>query len=176
MTDAPLEQRHVVVCAGISGGVGTTTVAALLANIIASRTGHPNRILDHTGGNIAERISANSETSASVIHDLGPHALSIHTLLTDPAVFPVICLSPNSTLGPNAPPVDRPYTVVVNSSNRRLLAAPLARRLRLELPDVMVVSLEWDPGLSVPRPINIASLTHHTITEASQLLSFLYSN
>ena len=171
---APMARRQVFLCAGTAGGVGTTTVAALLASLIAGRTGRPCRALDHTGGALAARVSANSATAPHVIHDLGVHSQSIPPLLGSGDVIPVICLRPNSDL--DADPLDPhlPHAVVVNSSCRRVSAAQWAQKLPLELPYVVVISLEWDPGLAAPGPISLAGLTHRTITEATRLLSFLH--
>jgi hypothetical protein len=65
-----------VVVAGTAGGVGTTTIAALL--FASFGTAEAPRLLDHSGGELGLRLTggddvlAVSETVA--LHDLGPHA------------------------------------------------------------------------------------------------------
>lgn len=47
-----------VVVAGVSGGVGTTTLAALVAHAVAQARPGRVQLVDHTGGTLAERAGA----------------------------------------------------------------------------------------------------------------------
>jgi hypothetical protein len=69
-----------VIIAGTAGGVGTTTVAALLfAAMSADRGAAAPQLLDHSGGVLGLRLPEGDEAVAInpsvVLHDLGPHAL-----------------------------------------------------------------------------------------------------
>ncbi|WIA98714.1 hypothetical protein [Curtobacterium sp. MCBA15_012] len=78
MTTAPVPVRIVV--AGTAGGVGTTTVAALLFEALrrASTVGAPV-LYDHSGGDLGLRLPNGDDVSAVddtvAVHDAGPHAM-----------------------------------------------------------------------------------------------------
>jgi hypothetical protein len=70
-----------VVVAGTSGGVGTTTVAALLFEGMRTRPLGAPRLLDHAGGDLGARLPSGDEVSSidprvSVL-DAGRHAARI---------------------------------------------------------------------------------------------------
>jgi hypothetical protein len=69
---------HVII-AGTAGGVGTTTVAALLFAAMSVDRGGAPQLLDHSGGVLGLRLPEGDEAVAIdpsvVLHDLGPHAL-----------------------------------------------------------------------------------------------------
>lgn len=77
MTGAPTPVRIVV--AGTAGGVGTTTVAALLFEALrrASTVGAPV-LYDHSGGDLGARLPNGDDVSAIedtvAVHDAGAHA------------------------------------------------------------------------------------------------------
>lgn len=78
MTPAPTPVRIVV--AGTAGGVGATTVAALLFEALrrASTVGAPV-LYDHSGGDLGLRLPNGDDVSAIedtvAVHDVGAHAL-----------------------------------------------------------------------------------------------------
>ena len=63
-----------IVLAGTGGGVGTTTIAALL---FAELTPSPT-LIDHSGGDLGARLTGGDDASqiddSLALHDLGPHA------------------------------------------------------------------------------------------------------
>lgn len=65
-----------VVLAGTAGGVGTTTVAALLFSAFSTVEGP--RLLDHSGGELGQRLTGGDDVLALsevlTLHDAGPHA------------------------------------------------------------------------------------------------------
>lgn len=78
-------QRHVLV-AGAAGGVGTTTVAALLAAAHVADGGSVTPV-DHSGGTLTARLPAAWSSAGPadlVVHDRGPHAAA------GPAMLPVL--------------------------------------------------------------------------------------
>lgn len=94
----PVRPGTPVVVAGVAGGVGTTTVAALLWT--ALHAARPGRVgmLDRSGGSFAtlvgEGAGAVADGSADlVVQDLGPHALTPGAEALDPAgrVVVVVC-------------------------------------------------------------------------------------
>ena len=94
--------RRRVVVAGTAGGVGTTTVTALLFGS-ATTAGTAPRLVDHSGGDLGARLTGGDD-AASVdrsltLHDLGPHAA--HALLDeldDPEVLAVV-VAPTTPTG-----------------------------------------------------------------------------
>ncbi len=92
----PLPDGTRVVVAGVAGGVGTTTVAALLRQVLGARCG----LRDHSGGTLHARAGAAPASDDGVVvvvvvHDLGPHALARDSAaLEDPgAVVVLVCPS-----------------------------------------------------------------------------------
>lgn len=78
MTMPPGSKAHVVV-AGTGGGVGTTTVTALLfAALVDEPCGAPV-LLDHSAGALGRRLAEGDEAAriddTVALHDLGAHAL-----------------------------------------------------------------------------------------------------
>lgn len=71
---ARTRERMQVVVAGVAGGVGTTTVAALLSSSLGTPAGAPHP-LDHSGGSLAARLDpavlARSSGELLTVHDLG---------------------------------------------------------------------------------------------------------
>lgn len=91
MTGDPLE----IVVAGTAGGVGTTTVTALLFEALGRVGGAAPRPLDHTAGDLGGRLPSGDkvdEVDEHVrLHDLGRHALTSGTKrLADPDVRLVV--------------------------------------------------------------------------------------
>ncbi|NMR21610.1 hypothetical protein [Cellulomonas fimi] len=81
----PVRPGTRVVVAGVAGGVGTTTVVALLWTALdAARPGGVGAV-DHSGGSLPARLAAGTHGGYDalggtepdlVLHDLGPHALT----------------------------------------------------------------------------------------------------
>lgn len=89
---APAPAGTRVAVAGVAGGVGTTTVTALLW--WALRDHQPVGLLDHGGGTLAARLPAHTPPAAPrlVLHDVGPFALTPAPALQDPGqVLVVVC-------------------------------------------------------------------------------------
>ncbi len=83
------ERRHRVLLAGTAGGVGTTTVAALL--FAAAREQGPTApvLLDHTAGTLGQRLDGGDQVPAvdqhRALHDVGPLAAEVGvSALADP--------------------------------------------------------------------------------------------
>ncbi|MDN5724538.1 MAG: hypothetical protein L0G99_01220 [Propionibacteriales bacterium] len=75
---------HRFLVAGTAGGVGTTTVAALLFAHLA-KSGHPPIPIDRTAGSLAERLppTAGDLDQRLRVHDLGGHAATALTQLSN---------------------------------------------------------------------------------------------
>ncbi|MET0590290.1 MAG: hypothetical protein ABWZ77_03855 [Naasia sp.] len=91
-------RQRVVLVAGTSGGVGATTVTALLF----SSLGAPE-LRDHTGGDLGARLTGGDDVpqvdSALVLHDLGPHARGpLLDRLEEPGTFGVV-VAPTTPAG-----------------------------------------------------------------------------
>ena len=75
MARETVAERRIVV-AGLSGGVGTTTVAALL--FASFGTAEAPQLMDHSGGELGLRLTGGDDVlavaSGLALHDLGPHA------------------------------------------------------------------------------------------------------
>ena len=86
--------RGRILVAGTAGGVGTTTVAALVVNRLAGGPEGPPRVLDHTAGDLGLRLAAGDAaetTDDRLVHDLGAHAFSLGgPALGDPRVVLVL--------------------------------------------------------------------------------------
>ena len=92
------QQLHDVVVAGTAGGVGTTTVTALLFHALRQAVGSTPRLLDHTYGVLADRapgwdaLGPGDQGGGRLrLHDLGRHALIAGTArLADPGMRLVV--------------------------------------------------------------------------------------
>ena len=76
---------------GTAGGVGTTTITALVFTTVRDRTGAGPTLLDHTAGDLGARLADGDEVSRVddrlELTDLGPRALDVGVAeLADPAV------------------------------------------------------------------------------------------
>lgn len=89
---APTRQ---VLVAGTAGGVGTTTVTALLFARLRDRSGGAPTLFDHTAGRLGARLPEGDQarlvTEQLVLHDLGRHAQSVGVAaLAEPACVLVV--------------------------------------------------------------------------------------
>jgi len=176
-----------IVVAGTAGGVGTTTIAALMAAVMTARLGRPPRIVDHSGGNLIERVSGSVPNSEHWICDLGPRAISGADRLTGAFGYAIIVSSPDiensdaalgvlqslTAMQHKSPEAGRNIpqgVLVVNSpSHHRPPAATTARLLRSS-PGAPITALPWDPALAAPGPVDIANLAGTTIQTLSYLI------
>ncbi|RZU64121.1 hypothetical protein EV379_0415 [Microterricola gilva] len=93
-TSAAPEQMRVVV-AGVAGGVGTTTVAALLAAALGTPVSAP-QLLDHSGGALAARLDPavldRTVDERLAVHDLGAtlYSAGVNAVLTRDTVVVLV--------------------------------------------------------------------------------------
>ena len=93
---------RIVVC-GTAGGVGTTTLAAILFDQLSRLSPSVPTLADHSTGTVGARLprgdDAVSIDHGLVLHDLGPHALGEGLdLLESPSIIAVIATA-NTPLG-----------------------------------------------------------------------------
>lgn len=84
-----------IVVAGTSGGVGTTTVTALLFDARRSEPQGAPRLFDHSGGDLGARLAEGDDAPTLQkklgLHDLGAHARTEGVaMLADPSVILVV--------------------------------------------------------------------------------------
>lgn len=88
-----------VLVAGTAGGVGTTTVTALLFSAWAGRAGAP-RLADHTAGTLGRRLAEGDEVGRlddrTVLVDVGATAYAATAELSDPGVRLVLVTAATS--------------------------------------------------------------------------------
>jgi hypothetical protein len=79
MTSSRVGTRSRIVVAGTGGGVGTTTVTALLFAALVDQPGGAPALLDHSAGALGRRLAEGDEAArldiGVALHDLGAHAL-----------------------------------------------------------------------------------------------------
>ncbi len=79
------QRARTVLVAGVAGGTGTTTVAALLADAVGGRLGVVVQATDHSGGELAARLPAlGPATSRVTVHDAGAHVRPAAALAATP--------------------------------------------------------------------------------------------
>lgn len=103
MTDAPAQDDVRVVVAGTSGGVGTTTVAALLFDGIRTRPLGAPRLYDHAGGDLGGRLPHGDEVGSLdaivSVHDAGRHAARIGLEVLDRPHDLLVVVAPRTPSG-----------------------------------------------------------------------------
>ncbi|WP_375425307.1 hypothetical protein [uncultured Friedmanniella sp.] len=175
-----------VLVAGTGGGVGTTTLTALLFARLRDRSGGAPRLLDHTGGSLGARLPDGDEVrlvdELVSLHDLGPLALAAGVpALADPAAVLVVVSA--------ATPVGVELAVAARTAVGDLTPEALSRtvlvlvevfgrhRLRRELraltggpqpADVLV--LREDPALAAGGRIRLSRLSPATLRSTAALL------
>lgn len=185
MTSAP---QHLVV-AGTAGGVGATTVTALLFGGLKSEAGGAPALLDHTGGDLAARLPEGEGVAqvndALRLHDLGRHALSAGVaLLAEPgtrlvlvsAATPAGCALAERALAAvvaedGASGTSRTVVVLVEVFGRHRIRGQLKRLSQAQLPAVVV--LGQDLTLAAGGRIVSSRLTRRTRRFGYQLLAAL---
>ncbi|MDR0417356.1 MAG: hypothetical protein LBH76_08635 [Propionibacteriaceae bacterium] len=186
-TNAALTRNLSMVVAGAAGGVGATTVAALLAAALTARTGLPPKITDHTGGAIADRVTTASPTATHSVHDAGPHAANIAGLTAAPDACPVIVAATTAdsadtalfalqrftaTPGGKQDDPTRPQrgVIVINSTSPRKPPHDTSAHLNRIAPGAVVIALPWDPALALPGPVDPATTNPRTAQSVAQIL------
>jgi MinD-like ATPase involved in chromosome partitioning or flagellar assembly len=169
--------------AGAAGGVGTTTVAALLVGALTARTGMPPHVADHFGGVIAQKAASASPASLNHVHDLGAHATSAGDILAAEGTSPVIVASPDpdacetalfvlqglTALAPSnaGQRVAAGVVVIASASPKRPPQAAAAKMIQTA-PGAIVIPLPFDPALSRPGPVDPARLSPVTLDAIAQ--------
>ncbi|MBX0300913.1 hypothetical protein K2F54_13100 [Cryobacterium sp. 1639] len=93
---------RIIVC-GTAGGVGTTTLTAILFDQLSRLSPSVPAIADHSSGSVGARLPRGDDAATIdtglVLHDLGPHALGEGLdLLESPSIIAVIATA-NTPLG-----------------------------------------------------------------------------
>jgi len=174
------------VVAGVTGGAGTTTVAALLSVALDGRFGMPPSITDHTGGFLATRVNTTNPDTTRWVDDMGAHA---EELDWQPGIYPVIVTSVDQEAGDNAlfilqslaispsaasneadGPAGARGVIIVNSTSPRRLPDPEVSRLAKTAPGATIIGLPWDAALSTPMAINRNKTAPVTMNAIAQVL------
>jgi len=158
------------IVAGTGGGVGTTTVAALLATVMTQRTGYAPRLGDHPGGTLVSRVCLAAETGPHIIHDLGPHVAGIEAL-TEPSICPVIIAScdPWGIEAAESAAPTRHSLIVLNHLHP---GKDKVGTKHGQTPTTTAVPLFWDPALAQPGLIDPGSVSPTTIHCVETVLRF----
>lgn len=155
------------IVAGTGGGVGTTTVAALLAVALTQRTGYAPRLGDHCGGTLTTRVQLIAQAGPHVVHDLGPHIPALQEL-TEPSVCPVIVASADPYSMDIAESVaQRRHSLVICNH-----VHPGTDQLPHTIPPTTMVHLHWDPALARPGLVNPHDITMGTATSLEEIFHF----
>jgi len=189
-------QPRRVLVAGTAGGVGTTTITALLFSAWAGRAGAP-RIADHTAGTLALRLPAGDEVGriddGVVLIDAGAFAFSSAIEAADPGVRLVLVTSATplgcgladrcllglrNELGPRAvaEALSRTVLTVVGSFGRRRISGSV-EALGGRNPELAgTVLLPHDLALAAGGRVPLSRLTRrsrHTVEQLTSLVSGL---
>ena len=177
-------RARTVLVAGVAGGTGTTTVAALLVDAVGARLGVVVQATDHSGGELAARLpSLGQATSRVTVHDDGAHVHPAATLAATPENSLVVVgrATPDGTADvraalasiagdPDPTLLSRSVVVLVHRA---------ARPATVDLAPVRdtgvagVVVLRADRALSRPGRIELGGLGGPTVATVSELLSVL---
>lgn len=175
---------------GVGGGVGVTTIAALIAVALSDKTGLPPKVVDHSGGTIVKLVADASPSADHWVYDLGPHATTTtQQLATGILGHPIVVCStaPESIASAlvvlkqlssvkqdmvaSSPDVPiPPAIIVINSTSHRKSATRAAARLQRTVPGAPVIALPWDPTLAMPGEIELSRLADPTLEAANWLL------
>jgi MinD-like ATPase involved in chromosome partitioning or flagellar assembly len=167
-----------VVVAGTAGGVGTTTVASLIALVVRA-----SALADHSSGQLVARGAPVDPASPSgiAVHDLGAHAggVGLESLAAASAI-PVIVTSATAAGIADAatalralvqlPGSRSPLLVVVETFGRNDVSAAL-RAARLEFGQTTIVVMQQDRALAPGGPITVertSMRTRHTIERVAR--------
>ena len=175
-----------VLVAGTAGGVGTTTVTALLFAALGADPAGPPLLLDHSAGELGLRLSGGDDVRQVnrrvALHDLGPHAdvavarlAERHTLLVLVApATPVGCAALDRLLSPHdgQPRLQRILVVVAGVFGRHRITAEL-RALGQRIGQRSVVELPQDLALAAGGRIPTVQLSARTVRAQQHLTTVL---
>ena len=190
---AAVPRARTVLVAGVSGGTGTTTVAALLADAAGVRHGGADQgggaqrgvvqASDHSGGALAARLPRlDAATSRDTVHDAGAHVLPAARLAAAPEDGLVVVgrttpdgaqdarAALDALTGADAALLPRTVLVLV-SRNPRTPQPDLAPLQAVGLAAVVV--LPWDRTLARPGRIAPSSLSRATAQVVDTVLTAL---
>lgn len=189
MTDSEQSRWHTihtappvsVVVAGIKGGVGTTTICALLVDALVEATHVSPHITDHSGGILHSRTShpSTSDTSSYYVHDLGPHATTNTPILVDVGTTPVIvadCLVPSGLIldvFENLYRNGKRAIIVATSTAANRDVNEAARQIRSRSTAIPQVAFGYDPVLATPGPVAFRLCHLATQRAAHQLTAMI---
>ena len=174
-----------ILVAGTAGGVGTTTVAALLFSAMSADAAAAPLLFDHSGGELGLRLPDGDDVrqvnSGVTLHDLGPHATAAVVRLADPRTL-VIVVAPATPAGCAA--AEEVLEPVSERSLRRVLVAavgvfgrhrigPRLSALGGKVGARSVVWLPQDLSLAAGGRIPSVRLATHTVRAQRQLTSML---
>ncbi len=175
--------QRIVHIAGTGGGVGTTTVSALL--FAAHETDSAPMLLDHSGGSLGARLTGGDEVAAVdptvTLHDAGPHADGILIdLLAYPTEFAMIVTSDTPagiaaarrTLDriderPGTAGLARTITVAVANAGRHRSTGFAA--LGVDYGHHRTAQIPADPALAIGGRIPVNRLAPRTVRAQQQL-------
>jgi hypothetical protein len=181
MTDTTAD----ILVAGTSGGVGATTVTALLFAAMTQDPRGAPLLLDHSAGELGLRLPDGDDVekvdSRLTLHDLGPHAAAAVPRLEDPRTL-LILVAPATPAG--CAVAQRVVGPVTGRQLRRVLVAavgvfgghrigPRLQELGNKIGARSVILLPQDLALAAGGRIPTVRLATHTIRAQRQLASML---
>lgn len=181
MTDTTTD----ILVAGTSGGVGTTTITALLFAAVSSDPRGAPLLLDHSAGELGRRLPDGDDVgqvdAGLALHDLGPHAAAAVRRLADPRTLLILVVP--ATAGGHAA-AKRVLGPVTSRELRRVLVAavgvfgrhrigPRLQELGHNVGTRSVILLPQDLALAAGGRIPPTRLATHTIRAQRQLASVL---
>jgi len=190
ISTAPTPRRTTIVqVAGTAGGVGTTTVAALLFAALSQDVLGAPQLHDHAAGGLGLRLPEGDEVRllnpGLALHDCGPHAAVAMERLADPetvlllvtAATPAGCSAAERVLEAavslhGASQLRRVLVTAVGVFGRHRIGARL-RALGDRVGTRSVISLPQDLSLAASGRIPLVRLATHTARAQLQLASVL---
>lgn len=181
VAQAPL---HIVV-SGTAGGVGTTTITALIYDLLGSMPGGAPTLADHSSGQLGIRLP-HGDSAPRIdnigVHDLGPHADGEGLDLVESVTTLAVIVTANTPLGLagaertlatigaryGAAGLARVTVVAVGvfgpARTRRLIARLHTARGRGSL-----IVVPADPALAGSGPIPLHQLNRRTLAAVAEL-------
>lgn len=161
-----------IVVAGTAGGVGTTTVATLIARHIGTLD-----LLDHSGGGLAARGATEGWTPGGTheLLDLGAHALDSEALHA-PTAIPVVVTAATpagialATDLRRSFPSSRPALMVCVEAFGRHDLGSARRMFRGEIGRGATTIIPQDRALSPGGPIPLSRISARTREEIARLV------
>ncbi|WP_200919363.1 hypothetical protein [Curtobacterium sp. Leaf261] len=177
-------RARTVIVVGAAGGVGTTTLAALVADAVGFRLGVVVQASDHSTGDLAARLPRLEPATSRVgVHDAGAHARAVGPLATPPENAVVLVASATTSgvldaasaltaLAGSADVDLLARTVIVLVDRGRRPAAVDTGPLRA-FGLLGIVSLPRDGALVVPGPIVVGHCMPTTTSAVTSVVSLL---